>query len=762
MKRKKLLRNVLLLAAVLSMMFVAVPVFAQKLEAKPVGSLNISQGSGNIYVYYDSSNIYVEYWTGNGKVKDFTQSSVPWIKEGVSRRGLKVSEAITYLGDYFVPYSTEWVYIPGSVTSVSSKVFANARNGLSVVFEGSASKWNSVFKSATGVSSAGSSKIKVTCLDQGTLSFSLAKETSYTQDKAKALKRTLEKMAEDNIYNLSINTGYINNATWRYWNLDIDTDGTYDVCALFNADYTYVRCYLLASSSVESWRDLYWTYTRDFLGRESLFWNKETFYSQVSFSFGDYQTVSMTLSASSFVYTGSEIKPTVTVKGSKGSTLTQGTDYKVTYENNINVGTATVTVTPVRSRGYIGTRTQTFKITPASVTNLGVKNFYNYTYDGTPKTQNSLQLSYKGKVLTKGKDYTLTFKDNVNAGTAWMYINGKGNFKGSSNKTKFTIYERDLSNATVNVSDGYYYDNNNRGGVRSVVLNGKTLTNSIDYTVTTSHGYEKVGTVNYTVTGINNYKGKITGTYQIKPYSLTNRAVVKFAKSTYDYTGYQIKPEPTVYVGQAVIPKSEYTVSYSNNVKSGTATCTITGKGNYTGSASGTFTIAPKAVSITLSRDSFATWNLSALTSVISGTVKMNDGTTRKVTNWKSSVTSVATISSGGVITPKKAGVTTITGTYGSLSKSITLTVRQRVELKSFTLNYSSYNLKVGQSFTLKVASTTPSNASVKTVTYKSMNTSVATVTAAGVVKGVGKGTTNIEVTSLDGGYKRYCKVTVS
>ena len=71
------------------------------------------------------------------------------------------------------------------------------------------------------------------------------------------------------------------------------------------------------------------------------------------------------------VYTGKAIKPDVTVKLS-GVTLTKGTDYKVKYSNNKNVGAATVTVTGIGN--YTGTAAATFKINPKAVTVKSVKN----------------------------------------------------------------------------------------------------------------------------------------------------------------------------------------------------------------------------------------------------------------------------------------------------------------------------------------------------------------------------------------------------
>ena len=70
------------------------------------------------------------------------------------------------------------------------------------------------------------------------------------------------------------------------------------------------------------------------------------------------------LSRTSFIYTGKAIKPAVTAKGTDGRTLKAGTDYTLSYKNNVNVGTATVTV--AGSSTYWGIKTVTFRILPAA------------------------------------------------------------------------------------------------------------------------------------------------------------------------------------------------------------------------------------------------------------------------------------------------------------------------------------------------------------------------------------------------------------
>lgn len=143
-------------------------------------------------------------------------------------------------------------------------------------------------------------------------------------------------------------------------------------------------------------------------------------------------------------------------------------------------------------------------------------------------------------------------------------------------------------------------------------------------------------------------------------------------------------------------------------------------------------------------------------------TVSPSDATNKNVT-WKSSNTSVATVSSAGLLKAVGPGTATITCTAadgGGAKASCQVTVYQPVT--SITLNSSSLSWSVGKTGSLK-ASVSPSNATNKNVTWKSSNTSVATVSSAGAVTAVGAGTATVTCTAADGsGVSASCTVKVS
>ena len=139
---------------------------------------------------------------------------------------------------------------------------------------------------------------------------------------------------------------------------------------------------------------------------------------------------SVTLSTSTYAYDGKAKKPGVTVK-LNGKTLKNGTDYTVSYSNNTKVGTAKVTITG--KGNYTGSVSKTYSIKnnfkKATVSGISTKAF-----TGKNITQ-SITVKYNGKTLKNGTDYTVSYSNNKNIGTATVKITGKGSYTGTITKT---------------------------------------------------------------------------------------------------------------------------------------------------------------------------------------------------------------------------------------------------------------------------------------------------------------------------------------
>ena len=151
--------------------------------------------------------------------------------------------------------------------------------------------------------------------------------------------------------------------------------------------------------------------------------------------------------------------------------------------------------------------------------------------------------------------------------------------------------------------------------------------------------------------------------------------------------------------------------------------------------------------SLTLEKGSSAT---------LTATVKPDDATDKTV-SWNSTNTSVATVTSGGIVVAVGGGTATIMATAGDQTAVCNVTVT--VSVTGITLDIPSMNLIKGETKAL-TATISPTDATDKTVTWTSNNSSIASVDNYGIVTAQGGGTTTIVATCS--GKTAYCNVTVT
>ena len=287
-------------------------------------------------------------------------------------------------------------------------------------------------------------------------------------------------------------------------------------------------------------------------------------------------------------YTGNSISalPVITYNG---ATLTKGTDYTLTYSNNVNVGTGTVTITG--KGNFKGTTSKTFSISARAMSDTSVANVSSQTYTGNGISPLPT-ITYNNKTLKKDTDYTLSYSNNINAGTATITITGKGNFTGTTSKT-FSISARAMSDTSVANISSQTYTGNVISPLPTITYNNKTLKKDTDYTLSYSDNIN-VGTATITITGKGNFAGTTSKTFSISARAMSDTSVANISSQT--YTGNVISPLPTITYNNKTLKKdTDYTLSYSDNINAGTATITITGKGNFTGMTSMTFIITQKS-----------------------------------------------------------------------------------------------------------------------------------------------------------------------
>ena len=242
-----------------------------------------------------------------------------------------------------------------------------------------------------------------------------------------------------------------------------------------------------------------------------------------------------------------------------------------------------------------------------------------------------------------------------------------------------------ISKASVTLSTSTYaYDGKAKKPGVTVKLNGKTLKNGTDYTVSYSNN-TKVGTAKVTITGKGNYTGSVSKTYSIKN---NFKKATASGISTKAFTGKNITQSITVkYNGKTLKKGTDYTVSYSSNKNIGTATVKIAGKGSYTGTITKTFKINPAKQEIqkltAKSKAFFVDWAQkgSATGYEIQYATNSKFTSAKKVTitNNKTDKTTVSKLSGKKKYYVRVRSYTTVKGTkyYGAWSASKSVTTKK-------------------------------------------------------------------------------------
>lgn len=301
-------------------------------------------------------------------------------------------------------------------------------------------------------------------------------------------------------------------------------------------------------------------------------------------------------------WTGTALTPEVTVKyKNKKVTALDGKElnelFEIQYENNVNAGTGSVILTAKDDSKYCGTRTVNFTIKGTEIKKARISGIQSeLTYTGKALTQ-KVTLSSGGKTLKEGKDYKVAYADNVNVGRAVMTITGIGEFSGTMQKT-FSIGRVSLKNAQgikvsfVNAAASKVPQD--KGGAIPAVKvtgNGKTLVQDVDYTVVCSNNKAIGSNGKVTIKGIGNYTGELKNvlTFEIVPKNISDTTIKIDAADLKYLPNGKYKAKVAVYDNGTKLSAKEFSVGTIENVevdagtKCGTATITVEGRKNYTG-----------------------------------------------------------------------------------------------------------------------------------------------------------------------------------
>ncbi|MDE7177146.1 MAG: Ig-like domain-containing protein [Lachnospiraceae bacterium] len=324
--------------------------------------------------------------------------------------------------------------------------------------------------------------------------------------------------------------------------------------------------------------------------------------------------ISLDVAAAGVSYTGKPHTPKCTVNY-LGRELAEDKDYKLSYQNNIKAGTATVVIEGMGE--FTGTAKKTFKILRNDISGLTALMGTSFVYEKggcKPKPK----ITYNGMELQEGTDYTLSYKNNnVIGNTASVTMKGKGNYQGKIVQY-FEVTMQDLANLKVVASDKVYQEKKNiyATSVKVVDLNGKSLKAGTDYSKDIYYTYESgdkagqpvlstdiipVGTlIGVEVRATKNsrcYTGTVHGTYRIVQADVSK---AKVSINPQEYTGRSIKLKKSqiqITLKGVQLRNDDYEiVGYENNVNQGNAKIIIRGVGSYGGTKTATFKIKKKGV----------------------------------------------------------------------------------------------------------------------------------------------------------------------
>ena len=259
----------------------------------------------------------------------------------------------------------------------------------------------------------------------------------------------------------------------------------------------------------------------------------------------------------------------------------------LTTAQPFDAGTYKVTAS-CESESTIYTAEATFTVEPREIEAKDVAFDKELTYTGNELTQ-TVTVTVNGKTLTVGTDYTVSDLTGTEPGSYPVTVAGTGNYTGTVTKS-FEIAKADISSAEITYDAGPYgYTGKEWKPEVAVSFNVAALTADTDYTVSYENNIN-AGTAKIIITGIgDHFTGSTEKTFTINSAEISGCTFAPIADVTYNTKAQT--PAVTVANSGRILTADDYDVKYTDNINAGTATVTVTGKGNFTGTASKTFTI---------------------------------------------------------------------------------------------------------------------------------------------------------------------------
>ncbi len=496
----------------------------------------------------------------------------------------------------------------------------------------------------------------------------------------------------------------------------------------------------------------------------------------------------------SAVYTGEKICPAMTVKytyedsngKSKTQTLKLNVDYTVTYRNNIEVGGENATVTVKGIGEYQGTVTKEFMIAQKSISKVTLSSVGDIKYGETPK----VTVMDGTKELVDGTDYTVSWTEGKADATTVSTLTVKAvessncNYTGTANKkATFNILGADAENAVSIASAKVEWKNPEK----TYTYNGKAQKPAVVVTDKdgnkVSSGYYKVIYTNNVNAGTKTAKAYVVGVTKKGAgyYGISEPLEFTINQKSFGKVSVSIKGTLPKFgtisdiqnaINEAVVVKDgktvlsygeDYTIGYGDitsfdnikiGMKYGITISSVKKYGNYT---SDTKTLQIK----------FGQLNLASKTAVVSMAITNVDEKKVTLTYNGKTLEQDKDYTVVSIKQDKKTELYTvkIKAVPGSVYKGSLTFKGVQYKALSMTLDKEFITAETGE--TVQLNAVIPSGVQVSTITWKSSNQSVATVTDEGLVSMVGSGmavimasaTANVEAEQLE--LSAQCQVAV-
>ena len=313
-------------------------------------------------------------------------------------------------------------------------------------------------------------------------------------------------------------------------------------------------------------------------------------------------------------YTGSEIEPVLSVSY-KGLNLTEGVDFEVSYSNNVEVSTstdkakATITALTGDGKNFVESNNEVeFNILPAALYEIvALPDIIVYTGSALESDDITVyQLLGDGtkREVGKAEGYDISYYNNTEVGTATVVAKGNTNFTVDSVSTTFEIIKATLGGIEV-TPDEYPYTGS------PVTATTVTVKDSEGREVSEDEGYDlfyynntEAGTATVVAKGKGNFNvDSVFTTFTIGQIELVATDVVTGPDGVVYNGQSQLSPVSIFKLGSELELGRDYDTTYVANRNVGTATLTVTGKGNYKGVFGMDFAINPAPLAITAIND---------------------------------------------------------------------------------------------------------------------------------------------------------------